>query len=252
MTSDLFMRYATDPGRWMELDGCSMSLNREPPLARLVKARLRTYLALMQRPWAKYDVDHLPSGPLNFATSYSPHLLHTFPTTTIVEECVFGTLSAVFKAITVRTSPLGAVATTMSKMDKHSTPPLTQSHVPYAMCQVSNANPKNELEVCLTWPLCETLAKYSMSVDTSVEAAEGKLIDAARIKETDERDYKRDRRENKVPFGPPCYHPARDVGIGELHVGIRRRSSRCCAQSRLQDAQHEQEEVCGQPKATMV
>ena len=65
----------------------------------------------MQKQWAKYTVNYLPGCPLNLATSSSPHLLHTSRTATIFEESVFGTLAAAFRALCVRASPLGAVAT---------------------------------------------------------------------------------------------------------------------------------------------
>ena len=144
-TSDLLMKYATDPSLCMALDGRGMSLVRASPLVRLVKARLRTVFAVMQKQWAKYTVDYLPGGPLNLTTSSSPHLLHTSPATTIFEESVFGTLSAAFRALGVRASPLGAVATTVSKMNRHITQPLTESDVPFVLSQVSNASSKNEL-----------------------------------------------------------------------------------------------------------
>ena len=139
------MKYATDPSPCMALDGRGMSLGRASPLVRLVKARLRTVFAVMQKHWAKYTVDYLPGGPLNITTSSSPHLLHTSPATTNFEESVFGTLSAAFRALGVRASPIGAVATTVSTMNRHITQPLTESDVPFVLSHLSNASSKNEL-----------------------------------------------------------------------------------------------------------
>ena len=114
--SDLLMKYAADPSPCMALDGSGISLVRASPLVRLVKARLRTVFAGKQKQWGKYTVDYLPGSPLNLATSSSPHLLHTSPANTIFEKSVLGTLLAAFRALGVRASPLGAVATTVSKM----------------------------------------------------------------------------------------------------------------------------------------
>ena len=161
-TSDLLMKYATDPSPCMALGGRGMSLVRASPLVRLVKARMRTVFAVMQKQWAKYTVHYLPGGPLNLTTSSSPHLLHTSPATTIFEESVFGTLSAAFRALGVRASPLGAVATTVSKMNRHITQPLTESDVPFVLSQVSNASSKNELRT--------ELADSRKAADTKVAA----------------------------------------------------------------------------------
>ena len=143
--SDLLMSYATDPSPCMALDGRSMSLVRASPLVRLVKARLRTVFAAMQKQWTKYTVDHLPGGPSNLTTSSSPHLPRSSPATIIFEESVFGTLSAAFRALGVHASPFGAVITTVSKMNRHITQPLTESDVPFVVSQVSNASSKNDL-----------------------------------------------------------------------------------------------------------
>ena len=100
--------------------------------------------AVMQQQWAKYAVDYLPGGPLNLATSSSPNLLHTSAATTIFEQSVFGTLSAAFRALSVCASPLGAVATTVNKMNKHITQPFTEVFL-FVVSQVSNASSKREL-----------------------------------------------------------------------------------------------------------
>ena len=45
----------------------------------------------------------------------------------------------------MRASHWGAVATTVSKMNRHVTQPLTESDVPFVLSPVSNASSKNEL-----------------------------------------------------------------------------------------------------------
>ena len=191
-TSDLLMKYATDPSPCMALDGRGMSLVRASPLVRLVKARLRTVFAVMKKQWAKYTVDYLPGGPLNLTTSSSPHLLHTSSATTIFEESVFGTLSAAFRALGVRASPLGAVATTVSKMNRHITQPLTESDVPFVLSQVSNASSKNELRT----ELADTrkAADAKVAADKARATAEKENRVRAREEREHEQAAKRQRR----------------------------------------------------------
>ena len=208
-TSDLLMKYATDPSPCMALDGRGMSLVRASPLVRLVKARLRTVFAVMQKQWAKYTVDYLPGGPLNPTTSSSPHLLHTSPATTIFEDSVFGTLSAAFRALGVRASPLGAVATTVGKMNRHITQPLTESDLPFVLSQVSNASSENELRTELAD--ARKAADAKVAADKARAAAEKEN----RVRAGEEREHeqaaKRQRRaesarEKAKPPRQPCMH----------------------------------------------
>ena len=182
-TSDLLMKYATDPSPCMVLDGRGMFLVRASPLVRLVKARVRTVFAVMQKQWAKYTVDYLPGDRLNLTTSPSPHLLHTSPATTIFEGSVFGTLSAAFRALGVRASPLGGVSTTVSKMNRHITQPLTESDVPFVLSQVSNASSKNELRTELAD------ARKAANAKVAADKARATAEKANKVRAREEREH---------------------------------------------------------------
>ena len=85
----------------------------------------------------------------------------------------------------MRASPVGAVATTVSKLNRHITQPLTESHVSCALFQVSNAGSKIELRTELAD------ARRAADAKVAAEKARATAEKENRVRAREEREQER-------------------------------------------------------------